>query len=880
MQEQPKKFTILNLDLSAVHAEPVSHQLEVVDVPHRKRSPRFFFPLKNSRVHQAVAPGSVGDVMRMTSVELDQLTNARSLAHMATKSARRRGSVSHDRTSTDDHSPRYGKIEQQFLPKETATRGVVPQRAHKIVVRNGRLVDVTEEEEDKMAITAVKKAEEHARERAVLGGAGSPLKSPRLAEAQLERVLLPRSPRGSAGYAPSPRSRSSQNGPSPEHPFVGAAVSAVPVAVSFREIRAAAVEVFSVHVEPVEIVEVEAHTVETVSIMEPVAFHVEPVRVTSMVVETVEVQTTHAPVAMASPASPPHGAAPLSRVSGSIETVDGASHPILSLDFTDREMSDTDLVPELAKLPDDRTLVLLLSGNDMLREGAEELNRLFLEGKRVQSLQLQWNLLGSEGAAALVPGLSATKFLKFVDLTGNELEEEGAIALAAGLKENRSIQSLVIPENQIGNEGITVIAHALKQNTTLQTLDVSNNNIFEEGASFLGSVLEQHNRTLVELRLTGNSLRNDGAAALARAVAVHPKLEHLECRNCVIDDQGIIDLCQAVVGNPANVFEYMDLSLNNFSIRSELFMQDLLMSVTCKADVHWKELDASRLFEIEEIDQIVDHFGVATIIDKYLKEETLLPLIPFDVLLPNISFNDPELSDGLVSNVLDKLHTSRTLFIRGMDLLNILLYHLTSSDAIITTITENHVIDSIFARLGSFVEILTSAKYNNVHGTARSRPRLGFVRFKTLELLVNLMKFNNPHLHEQLVEHRVISHLLDLMFEWPDNNFVHHQIKDLIVIILYSQSEILLTDLLITARLPQRIMEVYQPQTALDVGFHKGFFGHLTEMANYVSTSLPTFHYMATYTDWAVWDRFVAGPLEATNQILESSYDGCDPTET
>jgi hypothetical protein len=48
---------------------------------------------------------------------------------------------------------------------------------------------------------------------------------------------------------------------------------------------------------------------------------------------------------------------------------------------------------------------------------------------------------------------------------------------------------------------------------------------------------------------------------------------------------------------------------------------------------------------------------------------------------------------------------------------------------------------------------------------------------QTLELLVNLMKFNNPHLHEQLVEHRVISHLLDLMFEWPDNNFVHHQIK-------------------------------------------------------------------------------------------------------
>lgn len=56
------------------------------------------------------------------------------------------------------------------------------------------------------------------------------------------------------------------------------------------------------------------------------------------------------------------------------------------------------------------------------------------------------------------------------------------------------------------------------------------------------------------------------------------------------------------------------------------------------AQVHWKELDSSRLFEIEEIDAIVDHFGVASIIDKYLKEETLLPLIPFDVVSFDLLF--------------------------------------------------------------------------------------------------------------------------------------------------------------------------------------------------------------------------------------------------
>jgi Ran GTPase-activating protein (RanGAP) involved in mRNA processing and transport len=522
---------------------------------------------------------------------------------------------------------------------------------------------------------------------------------------------------------------------------------------------------------------------------------------------------------------------------------------------------------------------VLLNGNDMLREGAEELNRLLLGGKMIQSLQLQWNLLGSEGAAALVAGICKTKFLKFVDLTGNELEEEGAIALSAALKENQSIQSLVIPENQIGNEGISVIAHALKHNTTLQTLDVTQNNIFEEGAQFLAGVLEHHNTTLVELRMGGNGIRSEGGCALARAVAVHPKLNHLELQNCLIDDEGIIDLCRAVVANPKQQFEYLDVALNNFSIRGELYMQDLLMNETVRCEVHWKDLDASRLFEIDEIDAIVDHFGVARIIDKYLKEETLLPLIPFDVLLPNISFNDPELSDDLVANVLDKLNVSRTLFIRGMDLLNILLYHLTASDAIITTIADNHVINSIFDRLGDFVAILKSSQHNNTGPAgsgAGNKPRLGFVRFKTLELLVNLMKFNNPHLHEQLVHHRVISNLLDLMFEWPNNNFVHHQIKDLVVIILYSQSEVLLTDLLIGAHLPKRIMQSYVPQMALDVGFHKGFFGHLTEMANYIATSLPTFHFMGSYNDWKTWNDFVEGPLEEMNVLLETGYEGME----
>ncbi len=65
-----------------------------------------------------------------------------------------------------------------------------------------------------------------------------------------------------------------------------------------------------------------------------------------------------------------------------------------------------------------------------------------------------------------------------------------------------------------------------------------------------------------------------------------------------------------------------------------------------------------------------------------------------------------------------------------------------------------------------------------------------------------------------------------------------------------------------------------QPEMALDVGFHSGFFGHLTEIANYIATSLPTFHFMGSYTQWREWIDFVEGPLESVNVILEAGYEG------
>jgi hypothetical protein len=151
-------------------------------------------------------------------------------------------------------------------------------------------------------------------------------------------------------------------------------------------------------VEPTSSVATTVHVSEA-KVLEPVVFHVPHAVHTSMVVESEEVVSVPTVVVVPSPstatvvattattvspsnptasvativntatiahtattagtetgsASPSTLSPSLSRVSA--ETVDGARHPILSVDFTDREMSDADLVPELSKLPDDRSIV-------------------------------------------------------------------------------------------------------------------------------------------------------------------------------------------------------------------------------------------------------------------------------------------------------------------------------------------------------------------------------------------------------------------------------------------------------------------------------------------------------------------------------------------
>ncbi len=161
---------------------------------------------------------------------------------------------------------------------------------------------------------------------------------------------------------------------------------------------------------------------------------------------------------------------------------------------------------------------LNLRYNDIGAEGAAALAAL----TQLTSLNLGYNDIGAKGVAAL----AALTQLTSLDLGGNEIGDSGAAALAALTQ----LSSLDLWNTQIGAEGAAALA-ALTQLTSLNLgyndigakgsaslaaltqltyLDVGDNDIGDAGASALAALTQ-----LTSLSLWGNDIGDAGASALA-----------------------------------------------------------------------------------------------------------------------------------------------------------------------------------------------------------------------------------------------------------------------------------------------------------------------------------------------------------------------------
>ncbi|CAM9291885.1 unnamed protein product [Ectocarpus fasciculatus] len=169
---------------------------------------------------------------------------------------------------------------------------------------------------------------------------------------------------------------------------------------------------------------------------------------------------------------------------------------------------------------------------------------------------------GGEGVAETLAGNVA---LKELNLSWNNLRQESAAAIGRALSLNRGLVSLNLAHNAFNNLPSQEVGDSLRANGTLQqSLDLSYNGLTPAAAIVIASACKA-NTSLTSLTLSGNRLGRQGSAALLSAIRkrtsasesrkVSPLILGLEGCDCESDSLNLFD-----VEEPSGEYK-LDMSL-------------------------------------------------------------------------------------------------------------------------------------------------------------------------------------------------------------------------------------------------------------------------------------------------------------------------------
>ena len=164
-----------------------------------------------------------------------------------------------------------------------------------------------------------------------------------------------------------------------------------------------------------------------------------------------------------------------------------------------------------------------------------------------------------------------------LDFSFQKIGDEGATALGEALQHNTTLRELNLEGNTIGAEGATALGLTLRHNATLTKLVLGFNNIGDGGATALGLAL-QLNTTLTDLNLGENNIGDEGAGALGLALQHNTTLRELNLEGNTIGAEGATALWVALQHNTT----LMILNLEENNIDGNNSGDDILASIANK----------------------------------------------------------------------------------------------------------------------------------------------------------------------------------------------------------------------------------------------------------------------------------------------------------
>lgn len=238
----------------------------------------------------------------------------------------------------------------------------------------------------------------------------------------------------------------------------------------------------------------------------------------------------------------------------------------------------------LSSMPLDALEFLDLSSNAIGPNGMKALAPALGKLQKLSHLALPRNRIGDAGAESLAEGVKGCTTVTILNLDHNSIGDQGAGHLAGLLAASATLETLSLANNLIsdaggeqlaaalgaaarGPQGLTTLdlgcnnftdsrtaARLFRAGTALQRLDLSSNSFVDGFERAFGGEREVLSvlgagRHMAHLRLSGAGLQDEGAGALAAAIAQSwsGSLRRLELSANQIGDEGAVSLAGALV---------------------------------------------------------------------------------------------------------------------------------------------------------------------------------------------------------------------------------------------------------------------------------------------------------------------------------------------
>ncbi|XWS71831.1 hypothetical protein CRYUN_Cryun03dG0171400 [Craigia yunnanensis] len=195
---------------------------------------------------------------------------------------------------------------------------------------------------------------------------------------------------------------------------------------------------------------------------------------------------------------------------------------------------------------------------------------------------------------------------------------------------------------------------------------------------------------------------------------------------------------------------------------------------------------------------------------------------------------------------------------------------------------NSETINAMLPKLGDLLMLLNVSSDEKILPTTYGelRPPLGKHRLKIVEFIAVLLRTGNEAAEKELVSSGTIQRVLDLFFEYPYNNALHHHVESIILSCLESKNDAIVDHLLQECDLIGRFLQTDKHpilsgdnnQRTLSASGKRasraGNIGHITRISNkLVQFGSSNSHIQACLQGNSEWNEWQANVLQERNAV-------------